>query len=361
MKKIAFVRLRYLPPSETFIYEELKNIKRVKPIVFARKRFNLKRFPYPRIKRLPRSTRKIVRLFRKKKIRLIHARFGNAGVRLMKVKKRLRIPMLTSFHGFDLPAKRNRRKSYHRRLPALFRTGDKFTVPSRNMKRQLIRWGCPRHKIKIMYSGTDLNKFVYTQRSPKTEGVTVISVGRLHKKKGFNYLIRAFKKVHKRHPSSRLIIVGDGRERKALKRLISSLKLKKSVKMKGFVTHSKLKGMLSKADLFCLPSLTTKDGNHEGIPNAIKEAMASGLPVVSTRHGGIPEIISNGEEGLLVSEKSVSKLAKKINLLIENPKLRLEMGRKGRQKVERKFNSAKQVKRLESIYRRLIKKGRRSR
>jgi colanic acid/amylovoran biosynthesis glycosyltransferase len=358
LKKIAFVRLRYLPPSETFIYGELKNIKRFKPVVYARKRMNVKRFPYSQIKQLPNRTKNIVRSFRRKKIRLIHARFGNAGVRLMKVKRQLRIPMITSFHGFDLPVKPKRRKLYHRRLRLLFKVGDKFTVPSRHMKRKLIRWGCPRHKIKIMYSGIDLKKFPYIERDWKTEGITIIAVGRLHKKKGFRYLVKAFKKVHERFSSSRLIIVGDGDERRKIQRLISALKLKRQVWMKGLVPHHQLAQLMQQADIFCLPSLTTRDGNQEGIPNAIKEAMATGLPIVSTRHGGIPELVTDGREGLLVPEKKVSLLAEKIMELMETPMLRQEMGRNGREKVERYFNSTKQVSRLEGIYGRLIRKGR---
>jgi colanic acid/amylovoran biosynthesis glycosyltransferase len=152
--------------------------------------------------------------------------------------------------------------------------------------------------------------------------------------------------------------VGDGEERSSIKRLISALKLKKQVSLKGLVAHHQLAQLLQEADLFCLPSLTTKDGNQEGIPNAIKEALATGLPVVSTRHGGIPELVTDGREGLLVPEKKVSQLAEKIMYLMENPTLRQELGRNGREKVERYFDSAKQVRRLEEIYSRLIRKGR---
>ncbi|MBP1990981.1 glycosyltransferase [Paenibacillus eucommiae] len=357
MKKIAFVRLRYLPPSETFIYEELKNIKSFEPIVFTRKKMNLNRFPFSRIKRLPHKPTHIARKFKEKKIRLIHARFGNAGVNLMGVKRRLRIPMVTSFHGFDLPAKRSRHNTYQRKLPMLFRIGDIFTVPSRQMEKQLIRWGCPGHKIRVMYSGIDLKKFAYVPRESKTGHITIIAVGRLHKKKGFRYLLHAFKKVHAKHPSVRLIIVGDGDERGNLKRRISALKLNKCVRLTGLVAHHQLSGLLNRADIFCLPSVTTNDGNHEGIPNAIKEAMAIGLPIVSTRHGGIPELVTDGQEGLLVPEKNVDMLAKKLKYLIEHPSLWKEMGSKGREKVENQFNSAKQVRSLEAIYKELIRKG----
>ena len=354
MKKIAFVRTRYLPPSETFIYEELKNITTVKPIVFTRKEMNLNRFPYSEIRSLSRDTNNIVKRFRQEKIKLIHARFGNAGVRLMDVKKRTRLPMLTSFHGFDLPLKRTRRSLYHRKLPRLFKIGDRFTVPSFHMRQKLINWGCPPNKISVMYSGIDLQKFTYTKRELKTENVIIMAVGRLHKKKGFCYLIKAFKKVVNRFPSARLIIVGEGAERGKLNDLISALKLKKYVRLEGIVTHNQMSALLSQADIFCLPSVTTKDGNQEGIPNAIKEAMATGLPVVSTLHGGIPELVTDESEGLLVPEKSVQLLAEKLMYLIENPSVRREMGQKGRVKVEDSFDSSKQVRKLEAIYKELM-------
>lgn len=354
MKKIAFVRTRYLPPSETFIYEELKNITTVKPIVFARKKMNLNRFPYSNIKKLSRGTNYVIKKFQQEKIKLIHARFGNAGVRLMEVKRRTRLPMLTSFHGFDLPAKRSRKNLYHRKLPRLFRIGDRFTVPSFHMRQKLIQWGCPPNKINVMYSGIDLKKFTYIKRDLKTENVVIMAVGRLHKKKGFRYLIKAFKQVADQYPTSRLIIVGEGAERGKLTKLISAFNLKKYVKLTGIVTHSQMSAMLSRADIFCLPSVTTKEGNQEGIPNAIKEAMATGLPIVSTLHGGIPELVANESEGLLVPEKNVKLLAEKIMYLIENPSLRSEMGERGRTKVENHFDSSKQVSKLESIYKQLM-------
>ena len=354
MKKIAFVRTRYLPPSETFIYEELKNINTVKPIVFTRKKMNLDRFPYSEIKKLNRSTDAIVRAFKKEKIKLIHARFGNAGVKLIEVKKRTRLPMLTSFHGFDLPVKRMRNSLYHSMLPKLFKVGDCFTVPSYHMKQKLINWGCPSEKIKVMYSGIDLKKFTYTKREPKTENMIIIAVGRLHKKKGFRYLVKAFKRVADLYPSTKLVIVGEGDERGYLTELISDLSLKKSVRLEGNVTHSQMSALLNQADIFCLPSITTRDGNQEGIPNAIKEAMATGLPVVSTLHGGIPELVADESEGLLVPEKSVQLLAEKLIYLIENPAARREMGQRGRIKVENNFDSSKQVSKLETIYRELM-------
>lgn len=355
-KKIAFVRNRYLPPSETFIYEELKNIKRYKPIVFTRKRMNLKRFPYKRIKWLHHNPCKVAHTFKRKKIRLIHARFGNAGVKMMKVKRYYKVPLLTSFHGFDLPTRRNKRKKYLRQLPRLFRKGDKFTVPCYFMKDQLIRYGCPRRKIEVLYSGVDLKKFPYFQRDLKREHVRILGVGRLHKKKGFRYLIKAFRKVLDHHPTAELVIVGKGDEKQNLKKLIKKYDLNDHITFKGDLPHHKVTQELEKADIFCLPSITTSDGNHEGIPNALKEAMATGLPVVSTYHGGIPELIEDQVEGFLVREKDVDGLADRICLLIEYPELREQMGKKGRERIETQFNSARQVKKLEDLYGKLIKK-----
>ena len=359
MHNIAFVRNRFLPPSETFIYEELKNIKKYAPIVFTRKKMNADRFPYSKIKLLHDEPARVASSFAANHIRLIHARFGNAGTELIKVKKKLRLPMLTSFHGYDVPLRRTvNNDPYLKKLPALFRAGDLFTVPCYHMKKKLIRRGCPAYKIKIMYSGIDLNKFFYAKRESKTDGIVFIAVGRLNEKKGFFYLIKAFKKVHERYPKSRLIIVGEGKERGALIRLISRLRLTEAVQLIGLAYPGQISNLLHHADIFCLPSITTKDGNQEGIPNAIKEAMATGLPVIATRHAGIPELVTHKLEGLLVPERSVTSLAAKMKYLIERPQLRSRMGRRGREKVERNFDSAKQVKRLEQIYQMLIRKGR---
>ncbi|MBO8170771.1 MAG: glycosyltransferase [Bacillaceae bacterium] len=356
-KRIAFVRTRYLPPSETFIYEELKNIKHYKPIVYTRKRMNLSRFPYKKIKTLPKHPRSMARKFKRNNIKLIHARFGTAGVKCVKVKRFYRVPLLTSFHGFDLPVKKNKRKSYLRQLPRLFRKGDRFTVPCHFMKNQMKKLGCPSHKIEVLYSGIDLNRFPYEEREPRTENVRIVGVGRLHKKKGFKYLIKAFKKVLDVHPTAELVIIGKGDERKNLKQKIKQYNLGDHVKLKGEKKHHEITKELKRADIFCLPSITTSDGNHEGIPNAIKEAMATGLPVVSTWHGGIPELVTDEVDGYLVREKDVDGLADRLITLIENPELRLEMGVNGRYKVVEQFNSARQVKQLESIYKKLIRKG----
>lgn len=354
-KRVAFVRLKYLPPSETFIYEELKNIKKYKPLVYTRNKMNLWRFPYRYIKRLPKSSKKIMKVWKKDRIRLIHARFGKAGVEVMNAKKRLKLPMLTSFHGYDLPTKVNRHDKYQRKLPTLFRLGDHFTVPSKQMKRILIRRGCPARKITVQYSGIDLKKFSYIKRKNKTSRIRILTVARLHEKKGLPYLIKAFKKVRKSHPDTRLTIVGEGPERSKLKSLIRRLKLKKSIRLKGDLSHRKVAQEMRNADIFCLPSVTTKEGNQEGIPNALKEAMATGLPVVTTKHGGIPELVTHKKEGLLVKERDVKGLAREIHILIRKPSLRIQLGKKGRKKVKRLFNSRKQVLRLQAIYSRLIR------
>lgn len=350
VQKVAVVRSWFLPISETFIYLELVNLNSFTAIVCCKKKMNLTQFPFEPIYHF-KSQEELCEILRKEKVKLIHARFGVTGAELLKVKQKLGIPMLTSFHGFDLPTNEQSMKKYNGRLEALFKEGDAFTVTSNNMKKILVDFGCPKHKIFVHRSGIDIGKFSFrTREFPKDGIVTILSVGRLVEKKGMKYLIEAFNKTYEQYPDLRLRIAGDGILRLDLEAQVKQLKLEDAVTFLGALSHEDIIKEMQQAHVFILASATTADGNQEGIPNVLKEALATGLPVIATKHAGIPELVRNGKSGILIPERDTEAMAQSLLNLIQNPDQWNKMGKAGRRTVKRLFNLQKQLNELESIY-----------
>lgn len=355
MANVAVVRSWFLPISETFIYSELVNLKKFSPIVCTKKMDNFKLFPFKPIYQF-KNLNDLKKILQKKKVGLIHARFGLTGAEILPIKRKLGIPMLTSFHGFDLPSNRKSYKKYGWRLKSLFKSGEAFTVTSKNMRDILIRYGCPKNKIFVHHSGINVDKFKFKpRRIPKDQNIILLSVGRLVEKKGMDDLIDAFYKVQKAYHSISLCIAGDGPLRKKLSEKVEKLGLEKKVKFLGEIRHNQVMKEMEKAHLFALASTKDRNGNQEGIPNVLKEAMASGLPIISTRHAGIPELVSNGKSGFLVKEKNPNEFAKKLLELINSPDKWEKMGNEGRKKVVKSYNIEIQISHLESIYERVLK------
>jgi len=150
------------------------------------------------------------------------------------------------------------------------------------------------------------------------------------------------------------VVVGDGMLRENLQQLIEGMGIERQVKLLGWKTHDEVKMLLEESHVLVAPSLTSEDGDQEGIPNAIKEAMASGLPVISTFHSGIPELVTDGVSGFLVPERDVASLADSLAYLIRHPEKCNEMGKAGRMQVEQKFNIHHLNKELEELYLRVM-------
>ena len=208
-----------------------------------------------------------------------------------------------------------------------------------------------------MPSTIDLRVFKFKKRELKpNETIKIISVGRLVEKKGMSYTIRAVARLVKKYSNIELLIIGDGPLREELQLLICNLGVEKNIKLYGWVTHKELPKLLKDSHIFVLASTTaTSDGNQEGIPNVLKEAMATGLPVVSTRHAGIPEIVEDGINGFLVPERDENLLTNKIEYLIIHPEFWSKMGRQGRKKIKGMFDNKKVIKKIEKIFIKLAK------
>jgi colanic acid/amylovoran biosynthesis glycosyltransferase len=311
---------------------------------------NLERFPFDPIYQF-NNGEELRGILREQNVDLIHARFGVTGAEILDVKQKLGIPMLTSFHGFDVPTNTRTIKKYNGRLDRLFEEGDAFTVTSENMKQILVESGCPQNKIFVHYSGIDVEKFVFEERKLPEDGmITLLSVGRLVEKKGMKYLIEAFHRVYEQYPYIRLRIAGEGILRNELEAQVKLLELEDVVKFLGEASHEDVAREIQQAHVFALASTTTSYGDQEGIPNVLKEALASGLPVVSTKHAGIPELVHDRKSGFLVPERDTAAMAECLLQIIQNPSEWKEIGERGSRTVKHSFNTKKQTEELEYIY-----------
>jgi glycosyltransferase involved in cell wall biosynthesis len=218
-----------------------------------------------------------------------------------------------------------------------------FTMSNANRKVLIEEYGLSEDKIKVIPHGVDTSKFC--RREIEKENFIILFVGALIPRKGGEYLIRAFKEVKKRNANVKLIFIGEGPERKKLELLATKLKLE--VEFLGLVGDEELVHYLNKAEIFVLPSLI------EGFGQAILEAMACELPVIATNTTSILEVV--GDAGILVKPRNPKALAEAISTLIEDGKLRRDIGRKGRKRVEEKFSWDKIASEAIKFYEEIIK------
>ncbi len=220
----------------------------------------------------------------------------------------------------------------------------KFVVTCTGANRQHLQSLCRTPEtIHTIYHGLDTA--VFSSRKDISEAGTtplLLSVGRFVKKKGFEYLVKACRQLKDQGHDFQCRIVGEPDEQTdSIKQLICELKLEKVVILSGGVTQDELRKIYSECTLFVLPCQIVDNGDRDGIPNVLVEAMAMEVPVISTGISGIPELIEDRVNGLLIPQKDISALAKALETFLEDPDLRIRMARAGRKKVCNLFDSKK--------------------
>lgn len=318
MKKLISVyHYHFLPLSETFIYRQLQGLSCYFDLrLFTRVIKNEDEFPGFKPIVIPRQNlwRMLIRdeeRFFSKHLRgshLFHVNFGHIAVKMQHHASKLGIPMTAYFLGVDASACLKNR-GYRDKLKRA--TFEAVFVNSEDMKRRLIPYLPSDMKCYVAYCGIPLERFPFKLRHSVPEGATFLQVSRLDSKKGVDITLKAFSRyIREFDPKARLIIGGDGPLKKDLLHLAASLGLNESVSFLGYIGYKKYIELLHTVDAFVHPSVTSEDGDMEGIPNAVCEAMACGLPVISTWHSGIPEAIDDGESGFLVQERDAEGLCK---------------------------------------------------
>ena len=287
--------------------------------------------------------------------KVLHSHFGYEGFKYLRLKKSVNLPMITTFYGFDVSMPL-RLPSWRKKYIKLFHEGELFLTEGNHMKEELIKLGCSEDKIFVQHLGVDLKKFNYTPREfPEDGNIRILIAGSFREKKGIPYAIQSFAKVKQNYPNIQLRILGEGPLRGQIESLIKKLDISEYVDLLGYQDHEVFLKEAADAHIFMLPSITAENGDTEGgAPVAIIEAQATGLPIISSYHADIPEVVVDGKSALLAPEKDIDCLANHLEYLIKTPELWAKMGLEGRKHVEKEYDLIKQVEKLEKIYDTLI-------
>jgi colanic acid/amylovoran biosynthesis glycosyltransferase len=284
---------------------------------------------------------------------VVQCHFGALGLKaaLLRELGALRGKIVTAFHGEDIT-------NYPRRFPGnvyapLFAHGDLFLPISARWNDTLIAMGCPLDRIRVHRMGVDLRHFSPASAAARRDGpLRVITVARLVEKKGIADAILA---VSKLGAEFEYVIVGDGPLRAELESLAQANGVADRVRFTGSLPRAGVAELLRSSSVCVAPSVTAADGDIEGIPVSIMEAMAAGLPVVSTRHSAMDELVEDGVSGFLAAEHDVPALTRSLALLAADPALRARMGEAGRRIVAREFDAGVLAGRLEALYGALVR------
>jgi colanic acid/amylovoran biosynthesis glycosyltransferase len=283
-----------------------------------------------------------------------HVQFGNVAPNLAYLKRAGIVsgPLVVSFRGNDATVGlRARPKSYD----GVFQYADMLLPVCEFIKQLLVEHGAPQDKVVVHHSGIRLIEFPFSIRQfPKDGPVRLLCVARLVEKKGVGYLLEAVSCLYKSGYNIHLDILGDGPLKTDYIKQIEQLSISKITRIHGSLAKLSVVQFLQNSHILVHPSIKGTNNEEEGIPNVIKEAMLTGLPVIATRTGGISELVEDGKSGFIIPEKNVDALVEKIIYLIEHPEIWPQIGSAGRAHVEANYDSDKLNDRLVEIYQQLI-------
>ena len=273
-----------------------------------------------------------VRFIKTQGVKVILAEYLDFAIHLISVSKRANVPLYAYAHGYDV-ARGERDSRLKARYTELFAEASGIVVASSYMSTKLAGLGCPVDKIHIIPCGIDPSIFRPTTAEPGC----VLAVGRLVEKKAPHLTIEAFAQVLHQHPSSHLYIIGEGPLRERCEAAISRFSIADSVHLLGAQPQEVVRTYLKRAALFVQHSLTAPNGDTEGLGVALLEAMASEIPVVTTRHNGFIDTVADGETGYLVEEGDVQAMSAAMSAILGNPRQARRLGAAGRSRVSQKF------------------------
>ncbi len=364
----------FLKPEMLHIYRQITSLRRVSPVVIAQKREETERYPFDRITIVDKPATHFARRFWFKQIRaapwqvsrqeiktlvgvlenaqakLLHIYFGHIAVHLLPLIRAWEKPSVVSFHGADVMVDLEK-PAYLAATRQMLEAVRLVLVRSESLGRALIEIGCAPGKIRIQRTGIPIDEIPFQARMWPSDGAwKFVQACRLIEKKGLKTSILAFAKFVARHPQSSLTIAGEGPLRSELETRARALGVGDKVSFPGFISQAQLRELFYHSHVFLHPSEQGADGNQEGVPNSMLEAMASGLPVFATEHGGIPEAIEHGRSGILVKESDDEALSRTLLDAAANPDQLTAIAGNGAEAVRQKFEQIAQTRKLEEYY-----------
>jgi len=356
------------------IYRQISGLTRVRPIVIAQKRENAETFPFEPVYTVGKPATHLLRRFWFRQLldqpwqisrmelesllallertgaSLLHIYFGHIAVHLLPLIQAWPRPVIVSFHGADVLVELDK-PAYRRATQEMLRHVSQVFVRSESLGRAIAELDCEKEKIRLVRTGIPLERFPFRLRAvPDRDRWQLLQAGRLVEKKGVATSLRAFARFSESFPDATMAVTGDGPLLDELEDLADSLHIHDRVSFPGFVSQDRLRDLFYASQIFMHPSQTGRDGNQEGVPNSMLEAMATGLPVFATNHGGIPEAIENGVSGVLVAERDHEALANALLSAVKNPEVLARLARGGAEAVAQKFDQLAQIERLENLY-----------
>jgi colanic acid/amylovoran biosynthesis glycosyltransferase len=364
----------FLKPEMLHIYRQITSLTRVSPVVIAQKREEAERYPFERITVVGKPATHFARRFWFKQVRaapwqisrrevntligilenaraqLLHIYFGHIAVHLLPLIRAWHNPSVVSFHGADVMVDLEK-PAYRAATKQMLEAVQLVLVRSESLGRALIEIGCSPQKIRIQRTGIPIDEIPFLARAWPSDGAwKFVQACRLIEKKGLTTSLLAFAKFAARYPQSTFTMAGEGPLRSELGARARELGIDDKVSFPGFVSQAQLRELFYRSHIFLHPSERGADGNQEGVPNSMLEAMASGLAVFATEHGGIPEAIENGKSGILVQESDHDALASALLDAVAHPDQLTVMARNGADSVLQKFEQTAQIRKLEDLY-----------
>lgn len=293
---------------------------------------------------------RIAELLGQRKVDVVLAEYGRAGEAMLSICQQAQVPLVVHFHGVDAHHTGTLKKyDDYRRIIA---GASAFVVVSRVMEQQLLRLGAPREKVFYNCYGVDVGTF---EAGPVADSPPqLLAVGRFVEKKAPLLTLLAFAKVLETRPDARLVMVGKGPLWEGTRQLARAMGLFDEVEIPGVRTSAEVAQLMRSSRAFVQHSVVTEENDHEGTPLAVLEAMASGLPVIATRHAGIADVVAHEERGLLCDEFDVAGMAHNMLRVLEDAEFAARMGAAGRAYVLEHHRVEDQVGALQGILQQVI-------